>query len=329
MNIEERKLMHTAQKAGQFTDFAFLCKGTKIPVHKVIICAQSKVFNAACTSGLKESTSGVYDLSEYPLEFVERMVDHLYVGHYDDPSPDASKLSLSAHLLMLVLADKYVIQGLESEAKASYIRRLKHKNVEREDFLQSLPVLYELPVAVSRDAIDAAVAHAREAVLTCTSKKASMGVIDQISDASKDFLKEVMLSIMTTPLESRCSDCSKLDDLSKSSQELPRSRASQTNVPGSINLFGSLFAPGPGTNAPSSHSLFAPIARTNALSSSSLFAPGPGTNAPSSHSLFAPRSGTNAPGSGSLIAPNPQTNVSSAIGAFAPTRNVNPSPHSG
>ncbi|RKL33229.1 hypothetical protein BFJ72_g10245 [Fusarium proliferatum] len=318
MNIEERKLMHTAQKAGQFTDFAFLCKGTKIPVHKVIICAQSKVFNAACTSGLKESTSGVYDLSEYPLEFIERMVDHLYVGHYDDPSPDASKLSLSAHLLMLVLADKYVIQGLESEAKASYIRRLKHKNVEREDFLQSLPVLYELPVAVSRDAIDAAVAHAREAVLTCTSKKASMGVIDQISDASKDFLKEVMLSIMTTPLESRCSDCSKLDDLSKSSQELPRSRASQTHVPGSINLFGSLFAPGPGTNA---------------LSSSSLFAPGPGKNAPSSGSLLgsviAPRSGTNAPGSGSLIAPNPQTNVSSAIRAFAPTRNVNPSPHSG
>ncbi|KAK2668729.1 BTB/POZ domain [Fusarium oxysporum f. sp. vasinfectum] len=66
MNIEERKLMQKAQKAGQFTDFAFLCKGKKIPVHKIIICAQSKVFNAACTNDFKEARSGVYDLSEYP-----------------------------------------------------------------------------------------------------------------------------------------------------------------------------------------------------------------------------------------------------------------------
>ncbi|KAF5552095.1 kelch 21 [Fusarium phyllophilum] len=191
MNIEERKLMQRAQKAGQFTDFAFLCKGTKIPVQKVIICAQSKVFHAACNSGFKEATSGVYDLSEYPLELVEMMVDYFYVGHYEDPNQDASKLSLSKHLLMLVLADKYVIQGLESEAKSSYIRRLKQKDAEMEDFLQSLPVLYELPVAVSRDAIDAAVAHTREMLLTCTCEKASMGVVDQISDASRDFLKEL------------------------------------------------------------------------------------------------------------------------------------------
>ncbi|KAF5718242.1 kelch 21 [Fusarium mundagurra] len=109
MNIEERKLMQRAQKAGQFTDFAFLCKGTKIPVHKVIICAQSKVFNAACNSGLKKATSGVYDLSEYPLEFVEKMVDYFYVGHYEDPNQDAPKISLSTHLLMMVLADKYII----------------------------------------------------------------------------------------------------------------------------------------------------------------------------------------------------------------------------
>ncbi|KAG5767250.1 hypothetical protein H9Q72_004700 [Fusarium xylarioides] len=138
------------------------------------------------------------------------MVDYFYVGHYEDPKQDASKLSLSKHLLMLVLADKYIIQGLESEAKSSYIRRLKQKDVEMEDFLQSLPVLYELPVAVSRDAIDAAVAHTRETLLTCTSKKASMGVVDQISDASRDFLKEVGRSIMSTPLASRWGDCKPL-----------------------------------------------------------------------------------------------------------------------
>ncbi|KAL7755172.1 hypothetical protein ACKLNR_014929 [Fusarium oxysporum f. sp. zingiberi] len=209
-----------AQKAGQFTDFAFLCKGKKIPVHKIIICAQSKVFNAACTSDFKEARSGVYDLSEYPLELVEMMVDYFYVGHYDNPIRVASKISLSMHSSMLALADKYDIQGLIRQAIDLYIRRLKHKHVELEDFLNSLPVLHELPISVSRDAIDAAVAHTRETVLTCTCRKATKGLIDQISDASQDFLKEVMMSIMSTPLESRCGDCNQRTRSLKISQEI-------------------------------------------------------------------------------------------------------------
>ncbi|KAK2686389.1 hypothetical protein QWA68_014552 [Fusarium oxysporum] len=225
MNIEERKLMQKAQKAGQFTDFAFLCKGKKIPVHKIIICAQSKVFNAACTNDFKEARSGVYDLSEYPLELVEMMVDYFYVGHYDNPTRVASKISLSMHSSMLALADKYDIQGLIRQAIDLYIRRLKHKHVELEDFLNSLPVLHELPISVSRDAIDAAVAHTRETVLTCTCRKATKGLIDQISDASQDFLKEVMMSIMSTPLESRCGDCNQRTRSLKISQEIRYSSA--------------------------------------------------------------------------------------------------------
>ncbi|KAF5566783.1 hypothetical protein FNAPI_951 [Fusarium napiforme] len=209
MDLEERKLMHKAQKAGQFTDFAFLCKRTKIPVHKVIICAQSKVFNAVCMSSFKEAISGVYDLSEYPLELVEMMVDYLYVGYYEDPSADVSRVSLSTHLSMLVLADKYAIRGLERHAKLCYIRRLNQKNTELKEFLDSLPVLDKMPISVSGDVVEEAVYYTRETLLTCTCRKASMGVIDQISDASQDFLKEVMLSIMSTPVASRCSDCSK------------------------------------------------------------------------------------------------------------------------
>ncbi|KAL5589527.1 hypothetical protein FOVSG1_011394 [Fusarium oxysporum f. sp. vasinfectum] len=209
-----------AQKAGQFTDFAFLCKGKKIPVHKIIICAQSKVFNAACISDFKEARSGVYDLSEYPLELVEMMVDYFYVGHYDNPIRVASKLSLSIHSSMLALADKYDIQGLIRQAIDLYIHRLKHKHVELEDFLNSLPVLHELPISVSRDAIDAAVAHTRETVLTCICRKATKRLIDQISDASQDFLKEVMMSIMSTPLESRCGDCNQRTRSLKISQEI-------------------------------------------------------------------------------------------------------------
>ncbi|EWG54752.1 hypothetical protein FVEG_17385 [Fusarium verticillioides 7600] len=159
-----------AQKAGQFTDFAFLCKGTKIPVHKVIICAQSKVFNAACTSGFNEATSGVYDLSEYPLELVEMMVEYFYVGNYEDPSADMSKVSLSTHLSMLVLADKYAIRGLERQANLCFICRLNEKNIELKEFLDSLPVLYEMPISVFGDVIKPAIYYPRETLLTFTFK---------------------------------------------------------------------------------------------------------------------------------------------------------------
>ncbi|KAF5630283.1 hypothetical protein F52700_7305 [Fusarium sp. NRRL 52700] len=319
MNTEERKFMQRSQKAGQYTGFAFLCRGTKIPVHKVIICAQSKVFNAACTSGFREATSGVYDLSEYPLEFVEMMVDYFYVGQYEDPNRDGSKLPLSTHLLMLVLADKYIIQGLVSEAKLSYTRRLKQKDVEMDDFLESLPVLYELPVAVTREFIDAAVAHTRETVLTCTCRNTSMGVIDQISDASQDFLKEVMMSIMSTPLVSRCSDCSK-----------------QYRIP--VPSAGSLFAPRPGTNAPTTGGLFGSRPGTNANAPASdglfslirsmpstytpttggLFGNSPGTNVPVIGSLLPNSPIANAPATGSLFGSNSGTNVSSPVSVFTP-----------
>ncbi|KAH7467802.1 hypothetical protein FOMA001_g15575 [Fusarium oxysporum f. sp. matthiolae] len=220
MNIEERKLMQKAQKAGQFTDFAFLCKGKKIPVHKIIICAQSKVFNAACTSDFKEARSGVYDLSEYPLELVEMMVDYFYVGHYDSPIRVASKLSVSMHSSMLTLADKYDIQGLIRQVIDLYIRRLKHKHVELEDFLNSLPGPARTAHIGFHGCYRCSRRPTRETVLTCICRKATKRLIDQISDASQDFLKEVMMSIMSTPLESRCGDSNQRTRSLKISQEI-------------------------------------------------------------------------------------------------------------
>ncbi|KAF4944814.1 hypothetical protein FGADI_12409 [Fusarium gaditjirri] len=97
---------------------------------------------------------------------------------------------------MFTLADKYDIQGLVKQAIDLYIRRLKQKDVKLEDFLSSLPVLHELPISVSRDAFDAAVVHTRETLLTCICRKAPKGLINQTSEASQEFLTELMVSIM-------------------------------------------------------------------------------------------------------------------------------------
>jgi speckle-type POZ protein len=146
-------------------------------------------------------------LSEYSLELVEMMVDYFYLGHYDNPTATGSRISLSMHSSMLALADKNDIEGLQKRAGDLYIHGLKHKDVELEDFLKSLPVLYQLPILVSVDAIDEAIAHTRENLLTCTCREVTKVLIDQLSDACQDFLKDVMMSVMSTPLKEKCEDC--------------------------------------------------------------------------------------------------------------------------
>ncbi|KAH7147900.1 hypothetical protein DER46DRAFT_580337 [Fusarium sp. MPI-SDFR-AT-0072] len=53
-----------------------------------------------------------------------------------------------------------------------------------------------------------------------TQREVTKGLIDQISDASQDFLKEVMMSVMSTPLKSRCGDCKQQARSLKVSQEI-------------------------------------------------------------------------------------------------------------
>jgi hypothetical protein len=67
-----------------------------------------------------------------------------------------------------------------------------------------------MSMSVSRGVIDAAIYYTRETLLSCMCTKASLGVMDQISDASQDYLEEVRMSIESVPLKSRCDDCSKL-----------------------------------------------------------------------------------------------------------------------
>lgn len=52
-----------SREQGRYTDFTLICEGMKFEVHKIILCSQSPVFDAACTESFMAS-DGAEMLSE-------------------------------------------------------------------------------------------------------------------------------------------------------------------------------------------------------------------------------------------------------------------------
>ncbi|KAI9037152.1 BTB/POZ domain-containing protein [Aspergillus affinis] len=69
---------------GQYTDLTVTCGDRSFQVHKVVVCAQSPFFDAACGGQFKESSESRIDLSDEDPEMVERLFQFLYLGNYAD-----------------------------------------------------------------------------------------------------------------------------------------------------------------------------------------------------------------------------------------------------
>jgi hypothetical protein len=143
-------------KDGKFSDFTILCDGKEYHVHRCFIAPQSKYFERAFSGMFKEGAERKIELKEDQAAMVERMVHFFYNFDYDDgiddddcdrtgnapltgrgplresvpvpgaPSPGKGPLpskaylkaqsSLSTHISMYCIADKYDIPGLKTLA---------------------------------------------------------------------------------------------------------------------------------------------------------------------------------------------------------------------
>ncbi|KAH7215766.1 hypothetical protein DER44DRAFT_716327 [Fusarium oxysporum] len=156
--LEDRLRMQKARESGEFTDFAFVCEGQTINVHKIIICGQSTVFQRACTGGFKvplaakytfmpankvqEASSGIYGMNDHPLDVVNGMVEYLYTGTYAVPD-DADLLT------QFTLGDKHRIGGLQELASKKYLECLD-ESCNYHDFASSISQVYNLPRETSK-----------------------------------------------------------------------------------------------------------------------------------------------------------------------------------
>ncbi|KAL9598110.1 MAG: hypothetical protein Q9179_004035 [Wetmoreana sp. 5 TL-2023] len=119
--------------AGQFTDFTIICKEQEFKCHKVIVCAQSKFFEAACSNGFKESSASKIELPEDDPYLIGLMLEFLYTQTYtpDDKAscnrvdPEDPKYIPKVHISLYALGDKYAIPALCHEAVKQLRARFK------------------------------------------------------------------------------------------------------------------------------------------------------------------------------------------------------------
>ncbi|KAG7003487.1 BTB/POZ domain-containing protein [Fusarium oxysporum f. sp. conglutinans] len=185
--LEDRLRMQKARESGEFTDFAFVCEGQTINVHKIIICGQSTVFQRACTGGFKEASSGIYDMNDHPLDVVNGMVEYLYTGTYAVPD-DADLLT---HATMFTLANKYGIGGLQELASKKYLECLD-ESCNYHDFASSISQVYNLPRETSKTLRVGALLFARDNMGTALAATELATVIDEFLYDCPEFARDLL-----------------------------------------------------------------------------------------------------------------------------------------
>ncbi|TGO91634.1 hypothetical protein BPOR_0022g00190 [Botrytis porri] len=157
--------------ANEYSDFVIKCYSRIFPVHRIVVCTQSKPIQAAANGGFMESVTGVLDLEDDDPEIVARMINFLYLQDYDDTCKSSEEVEeevygrLLVNTMVYIIGDKYDIQPLKNLAKKKYEAAVV-TDWNTPSFSASLELIYEeLPesdTALASIAVETAAKHLRE-----------------------------------------------------------------------------------------------------------------------------------------------------------------------
>ncbi|KAG9249474.1 uncharacterized protein F5Z01DRAFT_495970 [Emericellopsis atlantica] len=193
-----------ARDSDELVDYAFICEGRQINVHKLIVGVQSPVFKAAC-SGKFEKTSKEYDLADFPLSVVNQMVEYMYKGTYEEDLSGGHS-SLSFHAAMYAMAEKYMIQGLKAQTIRHYDNTLRHET-DIVTILESVSYVYSSTPGDARGLRDLVISFVRSRLLQSYSSSRVYGAFQRALDNEPSFMRDLLDSFMRSPSIGSCSSC--------------------------------------------------------------------------------------------------------------------------
>ncbi|OAA59314.1 BTB/POZ fold domain containing protein [Cordyceps fumosorosea ARSEF 2679] len=156
----------------KYCDFDLVCQGHSIPVHKAVVCAQSRVFANICSRRSQRAAPISYGIPHSDIQTVELMVQYLYTGKHTysvrgpivshDPSLPISETRmidnpkyirnkaaivtvLSAHIKLLDLAETCLVDELVVRVVDEFRAVLSHPDYGYcfMALLEIIPSVYE------------------------------------------------------------------------------------------------------------------------------------------------------------------------------------------
>ncbi|KAF3031312.1 hypothetical protein E8E12_001487 [Didymella heteroderae] len=195
------------RKNDKFTDLTITHDLGAFSVHRIIVCAQSKVLYKACDGGFKEQFEGVIDMGHVPYHLLERLISFFYNMDYDEASAEsANESTLQLHAQMYAFVDQYDIPELLSRAKGKYCERCI-KAWDSLEFLLSVPVVFESTPASLIGLRQAACVALRRYLPGMFEDPNIAECFEKTLSANPAFAKRLLENYIKTPLFGYCRTC--------------------------------------------------------------------------------------------------------------------------
>ena len=210
-------------RSGDFSDLVVKCQSDTHNVHKVVLCAQSKFFKAACSNGFEasckkvrkhsgtvsdflrqKSTTGVIEFPEEDPKIVHSALKFLSGIEYAEQT--ISPFTLLVKLYQF--ADKYDIPALKHASCARY-RFLTKGDFPTllKDFLASVELIYASSFLGDRELRDIAAACAADNPDTISRNQRCMRVMRHVVDFALDVVMQQAKRLKDQPDVNQCPDC--------------------------------------------------------------------------------------------------------------------------
>ncbi|KAG6002029.1 hypothetical protein E4U43_001188 [Claviceps pusilla] len=195
-DTEARNGLMKMLKSKELVDYEIVCQGETIPVHKVIFCAASPVFHAACSTSFKEA-DGAYHIGDFALHAVRCMVEYMYSRNYKEKSHSHDDDEMSElHIAVFALGDRYMMPGLKKCARGKFTIFIERQPSDPSGFIRSIRDVYRTTPRTVTDlrdvVVNAAARQYRTRLLAPNIKPLYDSLVSDCPDFALDLLARLL-----------------------------------------------------------------------------------------------------------------------------------------